>query len=287
MTVKQNSLQSAFVFLPKAGLLAALWFSCTAAVAQPALPQAIDAATKLQLVAGAGLHDGTYAAGVEITMPAGAHTYWKMPGDAGVPPVFAFTGSQNVASAQVLFPAPRRIVEDGLEAFGYTDRVVFPVIVTPADAVKPSVLHVDVNYAVCSKICIPEHGTASIALRRNGSGKADGDDAALVDAALGAVPRPATPAQRAELAIMPVTGSAKPTWTLTWTRADAPRDIFADAPEGFYFATRRSGPTSWTLVAAQTVQAPGINPVTVSLTLARPRNSLVIDEKLDTTTATR
>ena len=247
-----------------------------------ATPKAIEQGTKLRLVAGTPLHDGTYEAGIEITMPKGSHTYWQQPGDAGVPPVFAFNGSKNVTAARVLFPAPGRIVEDGLEAFGYTDRVVFPVTVKPADAGQAAMLHVDLSYAVCDKICIPEHGTADVTLKPGG-----GDDAALVRAALTDVPTPATPAEREALAIVPVHGAAKATWTLTWKGAGLVEDIFADAPEGFFFATRKTGPSTWTLVAAQSVQAPDQKPVPVTLTLARTAKSFVIDEKLDTTPATR
>ena len=241
----------------------------------------------MKLLAGPAPANGTYVAGLAITMPAGSHTYWKMPGDAGVPPVFSFAGSRNLRDAKVDFPPPRRIAEAGLEAFGYLDKVVLPVAVTPADPAQPVDLHVDVAYAVCNAICIPAHGTATITLRPGAPGaEAAGPEAAVVAAAEAAVPKPASPAEHIELAIMPEAGAAKPTWTLTWTGTGAPDDVFADAPDGYYFATRKTGAATWRLVADQ-IPATKAWPVTVALTLARAAHSLVVTEKLDTESATR
>ena len=85
---------------------------------------------------------------------------------------------------------------------------------------------------------------------------------------------------------MPEPGVAKPSWTLTWHGAGAVDDIFADAPEGYYFATRKTGPATWRLVADETPAA-GVKPVEVALTLARASHSLVVTEKLDTQSVTR
>ena len=212
-------------------------------------------------------------------MPAGSHTYWKMPGDAGVPPVFSFAGSRNLRDATVDFPAPRRITEAGLEAYGYLDHVVLPVNVTPTNPAQPVDLHVDVAYAVCNTICIPAHGTASVMLQPG----AAGPDAAAVTAAQAAVPAAASPT---ELAVMPEAGAAKPTWTLTWTGTAAPDDVFADAPDGYYFATRKTGAATWRLVADQ-IPSTKAWPVAVALTLARVTHSLVVTEKLDSESVTR
>lgn len=247
------------------------------AVAAPAADQG-----EVKLLAGPALANGRYVAGVVITMPAGSHTYWKMPGDAGVPPVFSFAGSRNLRAATVDFPPPRRISEAGLDAFGYLDRVVLPLEVTPADPAQPVDLHVDLAYAVCNTICIPAHATATLALQPGTAGP----DTTAVAAALASVPSPAMPSERAALTIMPDPGAAKPTWTLAWRGGDAPEDIFADAPDGYYFATRKTGPATWTLVADQ-VPDTRPWPAAVTLTLARAAHSLTVSETLDTASATR
>ena len=232
-----------------------------------------------------------YEAGVELTMTAGSHTYWKMPGDSGVPPVFVFDGSENIAAATVSFPAPTRISEEGFDAFGYTDRVVFPVSVTPVDGKKPATLHVDVTYAVCDKICMPGHGDAVLRLVPDGKGVAG----ELVTAALAQVPEPLPEADRGKLVIAPVNDRpeatpglpAKSTWTLTWTGASPLVDIFPDAPEGFLFDTRKLDADHWTLTASESVGAGASVKVPVSLVLKGGERSFAVSETLDVRPSTQ
>ena len=282
MTVKQKRLQSAFVFSSRAALwLALCLFGIGPVRAQMPGPSGTQDNARLELVGGDGGKRGSYVAGVAITMPPGSHTYWKMPGDAGVPPVFDFAGSRNLRSVHVLYPVPRRITEEGLEAFGYLDDVTFPVEVQAADPAKPVELGAAVAYAVCNRICIPAKGRASVTLAPGVAGP----EAGRVAAALADVPQPASPREGKDLAVSRDPGAAKPTWTLAWHGATPVDDIFVDAPEGTYLATRKTGPSTWRLVAEQL--APGASTVPVALTLARAANPLAIEETLDTAAATR
>lgn len=238
------------------------------------VPQTGGQMSILRLVSAGGLYGDHYEAGVDLTMAPGSHTYWKIPGEAGVPPVFTFNGSENVAAAVVSFPVPSRISEEGIDAFGYGDGVVFPVAVTPMDRGKPAVLHVDVTYAVCNKICLPGHGEANLTLMPRGA--AVGGDA--VAAALAKVPKPVP---NAPLTIVRGPSTPDPTWTLSWGGADAPDDIFPDAPEGFYFDTKKIAPTRWTITAQQSVTAPKAKTVAVTLVLARGNDPTSVVETFD------
>ena len=275
MRLKQEILHLAAAISRPAAIAAAVCFSClpaglggaTQAGAQAPMPKlgSGDGASTLRLVAEAGPVDGRYLAGVDLAMLPGSHTYWQIPGEAGVPPVFTFDGSENVRSATVKFPVPLRITEEGLDAFGYRDRVVFPVEVTPVDAGKPATLHVDVSYAVCNKLCLPGHGEASLTLRP----RAPGTLPELVADAVARVPRPvaAVPALR----ILPQPAgpdAAQSSWTLTWAGAGAPGDIFPVAPEGYVFATKKTAPGAWTLTALSAVTSPNAPEVPVTLVLA-------------------
>lgn len=296
ITFKQKTLHSALSIWSRAFFLRALWAFCIVlpgalpgnAILWPASAHAQtlgapvgDHAAELRLIVAPGRRGGLYDAGVEIVMPPGSHTYWQQPGEAGVPPVFAFNGSQNVAKAEVKFPVPTRISEEGIEAFGYADKVTFPVVVTPIDAAKPAVLKVDVSYAVCSKICIPAHGAATLTL--DGTGL----DGAAVAAALAEVPISISAAQRHDLAIARQPGTAKPSWIVTWSGPSPVEDLFAVAPEGFYFETKRLAADRFSLTVVDVVSTGKTKPVPVSLTLARKAESLVTMEMLDATTATR
>ena len=96
-------------------------------------------AARVRLLAGAPAVKSakSYLAGVEITLAEGWKTYWRTPGDAGVPPLFDWTGSTNVAAIKVRYPAPHRMQEPGAETIGYKSAVIFPVEVVPSDPSKP------------------------------------------------------------------------------------------------------------------------------------------------------
>src|SRR5271165_751424 len=71
-----------------------------------------DARSAVRLIAGAA--DGaTLRAGVEIRLAPGWKTYWRYPGDSGVPPRFDFAGSTNVQQATVQWPTPHRFADSG------------------------------------------------------------------------------------------------------------------------------------------------------------------------------
>jgi suppressor for copper-sensitivity B len=94
-------------------------------------------------------------AGLEFELQPGWKTYWRSPGDAGFPVSVDWSGSANVAAANLSWPAPHRFSLFGLDTFGYEDHVVFPVAVRPATVGEPVVLDAKVNYLVCHDICIP------------------------------------------------------------------------------------------------------------------------------------
>ena len=165
-------------------------------------------------------------AGLLIELAPGAITYWRDPGEAGVPPTFDFSGSTNLAHADVDFPAPERIAEpDGSVAFGYRGAVTFPIRVTPADPAKPVRLVAKVDYAVCEKICLPARAQGAL----DWPGRAE----PLLEQARARVPAPVA---AAALGVGVVSTGPK-SWRLCL--AAAPRELFLEAPEGVWIEPRR------------------------------------------------
>jgi DsbC/DsbD-like thiol-disulfide interchange protein len=219
--------------------------------------------TQMRLVAAPGLTQGVYRGAVEIELVPRAITFWRQPGDAGVPPKFSFDGSENVASAVVLYPAPSRLDEDGLEAFGYRGGVVFPIHVRPKDAAKPSVLKVAMEYAICDKICIPARADAEIAW----PSEARDTEIQVVAAAEARVPTLIAPHDVAvKVTIAPVPGAAKPTWTLTWRDGAGLSDLFVEAPTGWYFDTQKKDAHQFALVAADVPAGGAQAPIDIRVT---------------------
>ncbi len=102
--------------------------------------------------------------GLQFRMAPGWHTYWRSPGDAGVPASVDWQGSQNVAGFDIAWPAPTRLVVHGLDSEIYTDGVVLPASVTLQRHGAPARLLAKVDYAACSNICVPYHAELRVDL---------------------------------------------------------------------------------------------------------------------------
>src|SRR5579863_4162192 len=98
--------------------------------------------TAVRLIAGATSKTSKpliLLAGIEIKLDAGWHTYWHDPGDTGVPPTFDFSGSDNVKTATVMWPAPEQFPDGaGGQSIGYVDHIILPLRVAREDAAKQS-----------------------------------------------------------------------------------------------------------------------------------------------------
>jgi DsbC/DsbD-like thiol-disulfide interchange protein len=170
----------------------------TAAHAADASPWDADAHAGMRLIAGTSARtaDGPMRAGVEIRLSSGWKTYWRYPGDSGVPPRFDFAASQNVKSIEVAWPAPHAFTDDSGTSIGYKDGVIFPLRVVPEDPQRPVILRLKLDYAVCEKLCVPAEGRAELALP---------DESSSLDGTLARaealVPRPAKLGDGAALAV--------------------------------------------------------------------------------------
>src|SRR3954453_8764835 len=175
--------------VPRRAALAALFI-----LALPAEVRAEDASawqkdshSQLRLLAGS--RSGTVLlGGIAVQLQQGWHTYWRNPGDSGVPPRFDFSKSENVEAVTVLWPAPMKF-DDGAggTSLGYKNQIVLPLRIVTKNADKPVTLRADINYAVCEKLCIPVEARAELAF----TSVASTEDSGLF-AALDSVPKPAT-----------------------------------------------------------------------------------------------
>jgi suppressor for copper-sensitivity B len=137
-----------------------------------------SAARLISAVAGTG-DLKTVPAGLDITLKSGWKTYWRSPGDAGFPPEIKFEGSENVASATLLYPTPHRFELFGLQTFGYKDEVVYPIAVTPERPGEAVKLRGHLRYLVCEQVCIPYE--ADLALDIPAGAALPSDQAPLVN----------------------------------------------------------------------------------------------------------
>jgi DsbC/DsbD-like thiol-disulfide interchange protein len=170
------------------GLAATLLASSLAigADAQDASPWQRDGHSAVRLLAGSR-SGAVLLGGIAFQLQPGWKTYWRTPGDSGVPPRFDFSKSENIEAVAVLWPAPTKF-DDGAggHSLGYKNQVVLPLRIVAKNADKAVTLRADINYAVCEKICIPVEANAELAF----ASVASTEDSALF-AALDTVPKPA------------------------------------------------------------------------------------------------
>lgn len=273
---------------------AACCLAASAARAEPefASPWSSDMKSKARLIAAGAGQGGRYLAGIQIVLSGRTVTYWRTPGDAGTPPVVSFEGSTNLANARMEFPAPRRIDEDGIEALGYLEDVIFPLRVTASDPTKPIALHMKLDYAACEKICIPVHAKADLVLPQ---GKEVGPFAAELAAAQARVPVRQGPGTTGALKITGVRGLSGD-WAAGKGRfvVDArvpsgavPVTLFAEGPSGWYLqpaATAPRGSGGSIAIDVNIVQAPAgadIAKTPFVLTLVAGDHAVEVPVRLD------
>jgi DsbC/DsbD-like thiol-disulfide interchange protein len=216
----------------------------TLALGLPAAPAAAAASAwadgfeaRVRLVAG-GSDGSARLAAVEMDLAPGFKTYWRHPGESGLPPTFDWSGSKNLDRVEVMWPAPRRFEDAGGVTYGWDRDVLIPLRVVPKHPDKPVRLFLKLAYGVCKDICVPNAADLALDL-----GPGDGPHRERVEAALARVPKPRPLGADGELAIL----SAEP-------RADGPKGavavrvrapgagapaLFVEAPDGWYLAAER------------------------------------------------
>jgi DsbC/DsbD-like thiol-disulfide interchange protein len=210
--------------------------SFAAAVAQPVKPSASTQGfhSRARLIAG-GEQGEHRLAGVEITLDPGFKTYWRNPGDSGLPPRFDWSGSENVASTEIRWPAPKRHVDAAGVAYVYGKQAVIPILVKPKDPAKPIRLVLALEYGVCNDICIPAH--ADLTLDLTGAGP----ERSAIEASLAKVPLLQPVGAQADLSVLSITplNGDKPAFA-----------VMIRAPSGTKPALFPEGPENWFLSAS-------------------------------------
>ena len=180
--------------LPAAILLAALALASLAPLAPASARDSgwvhLDYSQVRLVSAQSGVGSGTRVRlGLQIRMRPGFKTYWRSPGDAGIPPRLDWSGSSNLARAEVRWPAPQRFVLAGFNTFGYAEEVVLPIDAELDRPGRPLAASLRLVYGVCRDICVL--GEADLALTVPA-----GEDAASGHAGLVAWYRARVPSRR-------------------------------------------------------------------------------------------
>jgi DsbC/DsbD-like thiol-disulfide interchange protein len=229
--------------------------------------------SKVRLVSGTPDIDGkaSLIAGVQLRMDLGWKTYWRNPGDSGVPPSFDFKGSKNLKRAELLYPAPHRIADANGTAIGYDDEVVFPVKITPEHEGEPVELKVAFEYGLCKDLCIPNEVSLELVLSP-GEGRGD---AVLLENALSLVPKEAAPGLLPAVQNMTAELDApKPKITIdaVFPKGARTTDLFINGEETYVPVPKPDGPFAdgkqrFTVSFASAAESAALKGKTLTLTL--------------------
>lgn len=128
----------------------------SAALAGPAVSDnSVSNLVRVDVLDGGMTADGTYIAALRLTLKDGWKTYWRAPGDAGIPPQFSWRGSRNVAAMNITWPAPQVFDQNGYQSIGYKDVLILPLEITPQNPVKPVRLQGEMEFGICKDVCVP------------------------------------------------------------------------------------------------------------------------------------
>lgn len=114
-----------------------------------------DGVLSHRIIGGWTESDGSRIAALELDLAPGWKTYWRSPGDAGIPPDFDWRGARNLDRVHVHWPAPVVFWQSGMRSVGYIDRVVLPLSVVPERLDQEVHLKGRVDLGICSDICVP------------------------------------------------------------------------------------------------------------------------------------
>ena len=171
---------------------------------------------------------------VEIALQPGYKTYWRTPGDSGVPPTFDWSKSENLGSVTVKWPAPKWFFDGSGYAIGYGGRTRFPVSVVAQDKSKPLIVKLNLDYAVCKEICIPAKAEASLRL----PAATEAVSLPLAEPFTGNIPRRVGLGETIDgIAIAAVEGPVDALVVRARVPQDAAADsrLFVEGPEGWLF----------------------------------------------------
>lgn len=134
----------------------------SALVAAPAGAQGFDSVLSAEIRPGWRIAKDRHMAGLHLKLAPGWKTYWRAPGDAGIPPLFRWSGrgAQDVA---VHWPAPIVFHQSGMRSVGYSDDVILPLTVTVSGGVSAR-LDGEIELGICEDVCIPATVSVSATL---------------------------------------------------------------------------------------------------------------------------
>ncbi len=193
--------------------------------------------------------------GLRQTIRPKWHTYWKNPGDSGLPTEIAWKLPEGAKADPIVWPRPHLFDLSGVINYGFKDEATLLVRITPpANASGNFRLAAEANWLVCEDVCIPEDAKLELTLPVTATGApAPPATRAIFDKA-----RQLVPMQSPWPARYGIAKSGDPTLIVEakGLKADTIRDVY-------FF------PADWGPVASMAKQTATIGPEGIRIPLKR------------------
>lgn len=126
----------------------------TASFTTPVLASDPDPVS-IEVLQGWQLPDGRRVAALHLTLADGWKTYWRAPGDSGIPPHFSWSGARNIGEMDITWPQPKVFHDGGSRSIGYKGQLVIPLHIIPKRGGAPIRLKGEMDIGICSDVCAP------------------------------------------------------------------------------------------------------------------------------------
>lgn len=124
-------------------------------LAAPLRAEIYDDLIQAELRPGWRMPNGDHMAGLHLRLKPGWKTYWRSPGDAGIPPSFYWDGLEG-HSVQVEWPSPEVFWQSSMRSIGYENEVVLPLRIKDLKPGETLDLRGVIDLGICEDICIPK-----------------------------------------------------------------------------------------------------------------------------------
>jgi len=125
----------------------------------------------VEILPGWRTETGTHIAALRVVLDDGWKTYWRAPGEAGLPPHLDWSGSANVATITAHWPVPEAFLSSGMMTLGYHDELILPLEILPEDPAADITLSGDLAMGICENICVPIQAEVVALLPGAGGGR--------------------------------------------------------------------------------------------------------------------
>jgi DsbC/DsbD-like thiol-disulfide interchange protein len=201
----------------------------------------------VRLISSGPLEANHYMAGLEFLLEPGWHTYWRYPGEAGIPPLVTLVSSENLKDFEILYPVPERYNDGFSESIVYHHGIVLPIRVIPENPKENVRLSFEVFFGICSDICVP--GDANLTLEFSPTAQVDKLAARLISRDLATVPETVSAHGPR---IVSVTQNQDRLVIVADVGDTKVADLFAEGPEGSFIGLPKltdhsNGKATWSL----------------------------------------